>query len=219
MASEPQGDTKINSAFMKALTGNDPISFRSMYKEKVETFDPQFKLILLCNDVPAMDVNDLGVWNRCRCIKFPTVFVTNPTKPNEKLIDKFLKAKLVDFKYDFILLLIDYYKLYCKHGLIPTDNIMKLTNKYKIENDIFLEYTKACFKESDNHVGISVVYNHFNRWCFDNYPRGKKYGNKEIRSGIKKYYKIWPSVAVKIDDQDKTVVGIKNIELLDLDLE
>jgi phage/plasmid-associated DNA primase len=68
---------------MKFLTGNDPINARNLYKSKMETYQPQFKLALLCNDIPEMDSNDDAVWARCRCVEFPITFVDNPKTENQ----------------------------------------------------------------------------------------------------------------------------------------
>lgn len=67
------------------------------------------------------------------CIEFPTKFVNNPTKDNQKQIDYKLKEKLVNWHQDLMLLLIEKYKEYQINGLDTTENIMKFTQKTKEE--------------------------------------------------------------------------------------
>ena len=207
VASEPQGDSKINSGFMKLLTGNDPIPFRGMYKETVETFVPQFKLILLCNDIPVMDKNDQGVWSRCRCINFPSRFVDDPKKPHEKKIDRNLKHKISEWKNDFMLILIEYYKKYLETGLKPTKTIMTVTDEYKKDSDIFAEYIDDRLCESDTHIFMKDLYENFEEWFINNYNSKKIPSRKEILAGIKKYYDVKRTIRIK----DITSSGIEKV--------
>ena len=69
-----------------------------------------------CSESPAFA-------KRLKIIPFGTEFVENPTKPNEKKIDIDLSSKLPLWKQDFMLLLIEYYKIYLTNGLVITDNI------------------------------------------------------------------------------------------------
>ena len=67
--------------------------------------------------------------SRVVCIPFNTVFVENPEKENERKIDREIHNKLKLWKQDFMLLLIQFYKLYCIEGLdIPFD-VLKFTNE------------------------------------------------------------------------------------------
>jgi phage/plasmid-associated DNA primase len=95
-------------------------------------------MILLCNDVPQFDnQNDHAMWERCRYINFPITFVDEPKHDNQKKIDYNLSDKLVHWKEDFMLLLIDYYKLYIKEGLLPEQSVLKFTNEIKDEQNIY----------------------------------------------------------------------------------
>lgn len=209
IASEPQGDLKINSGFMKLLTGGDPIPYRNLYERTMQKFKPQFKMILLCNDIPEMDKNDEGVWNRCRCISFPTKFVINPTKSNERKIDKDLKRdKIPKWNQDFMLILIEYYKKYKKDGLISTNNINKMTLEYKMDSDIYLTYMAHFFEKSDSHISMNEIYKHFIEWkqsCNNN----NIYAHKDIRKEVSKYYDIISSVKTSMG----VTSGIKNIKI------
>ena len=95
---EPELGHKINSGFMKKLTGNDLLSARLLFSNEYTVFPPRFQLILVCNDIPDMDYNDQAqaVWKRSRVVDFPVTFVDNPQLLNERQIDEGLKDKLED---------------------------------------------------------------------------------------------------------------------------
>ena len=59
---------------MKELTGNDKIIARALFKEPVE-FIPQFKMLLMCNDLPNVASNDDGTWRSMEVVDFISRFV------------------------------------------------------------------------------------------------------------------------------------------------
>lgn len=82
LSSEPDNKNKLNGGFIKSLTEKDPITCRQSYSAKINTFSPNFGLIILCNDIPEFDKNDEAIRDRCMYIEFPTKFVDNPTLKN-----------------------------------------------------------------------------------------------------------------------------------------
>jgi phage/plasmid-associated DNA primase len=129
---------RINNSGFKFITDNEPMMARGLYDEKVTIVKPTHKIGLICNSLPRFEnPNDPAVQTHIRCIEFPTTFVTNPTKPNEKLIDKMIGEKLELWKQDFILLLIEYFALFKHEGLIETTNMYKFMKSMQI-----LQYEK-----------------------------------------------------------------------------
>lgn len=128
---EVEKNNKLNSGFIKFITGHDEIELRSCQNNKMVKFKPGLVTILVCNNIPDVDEMDKSFAKRLVVINFETVFVNNPKKINEKQIDKDLSLKIPKWKNDFMLILIEYYKMYKLIGLEPTDNILHWTNKYK----------------------------------------------------------------------------------------
>jgi P4 family phage/plasmid primase-like protien len=138
---EPKGNSKINTSFLKILTGkSDELTCRKLHSNDILTFKPEFKIIMSCNDRPLMDSNDAAVWKRSRCLNFPITFVDNPTKDNEKKIDRDLSIKMENWKSDFMILLLEYYKRYKEEGLTPTQNILKFTGEYNADSDYYQSF-------------------------------------------------------------------------------
>ena len=210
LASEPESNQKLNAAFIKLLTGNDPVSARNLYDNEVISFIPKFNLSLLCNDIPAFDKNDDAIWDRARCIEFPIKFVSKPTNDTQKQIDYKLKDKLVKWNKDFMLLLIEKYKEFEKNGLQTTENIMKFTMKTKEENDVFKQYLDERTENSDKHIHTSTLYDDFKIWFMTNNPNRKVPSNREFVKEIRKWCNI-----EKVKINNKTSTGIKNITVVD----
>jgi P4 family phage/plasmid primase-like protien len=211
IGSEPQGNDKINTGFMKGITGNDVIKGRGLFEKTEYSFKPQFKLTLLCNDIPKMDKQDDGVWSRCRCIEFPVTFVENPEKENEKKIDRNLDEKMKLWRNDFILLLLEYYKKYKEEGLKITDEIKKFTNTYKVEQNIISlfisEKIERCEKKK---IHLSNLYDEFEDWFNDEGFNSNLICKRDFNNKIKKIYNI-----ERIQIKGQRADGIKNIRIIE----
>ena len=154
LASETEGKQKINTGFIKGITGNDRCKARGLYSNDIITFIPKFKLILLCNDIPEVDKPyDNAFWNRCKCLNFPVLFTENPKNEFEKKINKNLKQELLNWKQDCMLLFLEYYKKYCEVGLTETQSIINSTKKYKKQNNFYSDFIDEYLIKSDgDHV-------------------------------------------------------------------
>lgn len=131
---EPSDDEKINIGLMKELSGGDKIMARALYKEPIE-FSPQFKMLLLCNQLPYVPSDDGGTWRRIRVVEFTSKFVEEPIEPNEFPIDYNLSDKMEHWGEGFMSMLIHYYKLYEKEGISEPYDVLKCTHEYKMSND------------------------------------------------------------------------------------
>ena len=80
---------------LKEYTGGDKISCRALYGDQI-TFEPQFKMVLTCNNLPSLSSSDRGVWRRVSVVEFISIFTDNPD-PTDKYqfqIDEGLNEKL-----------------------------------------------------------------------------------------------------------------------------
>lgn len=213
IASEPEKNCKLNTGFLKFITGRDTTTLRNCHSNETVDFSPKFLtflIFLICNDIPDCDDIDNAFSRRLRCINFPTEFVDNPINNKQKLIDTNINEKFDSWKNDFMLLLINYYKKYSEtKKLVCTDKILKWTNKYKEEADIYLTFLSNCTKASDGNTHCADLYTIFKIWFNENNPGVKKPTNKEFICGIKKYKKI-----EKIKINSKTQLGIRSLAIL-----
>ena len=121
---EPEADENINIGLMKELTGNDKITC-GLYKEPVE-FVPQYKLLLMCNDLPNIPSNDDGTWRRLEVVDFISKFVGEEDydKLDEKRHvykrDKEMRKKLPAWKLIFFGILLEEWMKYDVDDHNPT---------------------------------------------------------------------------------------------------
>ena len=140
VASEPEAGSKINTGFLKFLTGNDPISGRWLHGNNEISFSPQHSLWLLCNTIPSLEAQDEAVWDRSRVIEFPFRFVDHPRQDNERKIDRSLKRHLPALAPQLMLVLLEAYGRYKREGLNPTPRMQAFTQGVREENDPYSQY-------------------------------------------------------------------------------
>jgi len=80
-ASEANADQKLAEAFIKQVTGDEPMTARFLFKEFV-TFMPQFKLFLATNHLPHLSGNDPAIWRRVRTVPFNRRFLDHEQDHN-----------------------------------------------------------------------------------------------------------------------------------------
>ena len=211
MVSEPEVGDKLNSGFIKFITGGDTEMLINCHKNEMETFKANFITFLVCNDIPDMDNMDNAFINRIRCINFPTEFVANPTLPHQKKIDETLQTKLMLWKNDFMLLLLEYYNKFKQGNLTPPKNVLEWTDMYKEEVDMYYNFLNDCTEEAETHVSNVQLYIVFQEWFKKNYGNEKMPNNRGFLTGIRKYKNIERGLWI----DGKSTTGIKNIKFID----
>ena len=78
--SEPEKQDVIYGGKLKLMTGGDKMTSRGLFKG-TEEFKPQFKIILMCNDLPKLSGNDGGIWRRLEVVQYISKFTDDP-KPS-----------------------------------------------------------------------------------------------------------------------------------------
>ena len=216
-ASEPEKNDKFNSGFIKLITGNDSIKLRKCHSNDMITFQANFKIMMICNQIPDIDNMDKAFAKRLRCINFPTEFTANPHLPHEKLIDENLSLMLPLWKQDMMLLLLKYYPKFINGELKPTKNILKWTDKYKEETDIYLSFLneRTVVKEGRN-ITMPHLFEEFKDWFNENYPGDRYPQKKAFTAGITQHKTIHTSIRENRERIPSR--GIKNLVLAcDLD--
>ena len=174
-------------------------------------FTANFITLLICNDIPDCDDIDNAFSKRLRCLNFPTEFVNEPNKGNQKKIDVNINKNFDYWKLDFMLLLIDYYKKYNeKNELKPTPEILKWTNQYQENTDLYLQFINENTEENkEGHIHCATLYDTFKFWFKNNNPNSKIPSNKEFINNLKKYKNV-----CKVYVDNKSQLGIKNLQII-----
>ena len=96
-----------------------------------------------------------------------------------------------------------------KHELNPTENILKWTNQYKEDTDLYLQFLNENTEEADTNIKNTILYDNFKIWFKNNNPNTKIPNNREFYTGIKKY-----KIIEKVSFEGKSVHGIKHMKLI-----
>jgi P4 family phage/plasmid primase-like protien len=215
IASEPEKNSKLNSGFIKFITGRDSTTLRNCHSNDMIDFTAKFITLLICNDIPECDDIDNAFSKRLRCINFPTEFVLDPKGENQKKMDVNINQNFDYWKVDFILLLIEYYKKYMQTKQLSfTENILKWTNQYKEDTDMYLQFINENLEKTESEkdkILCTTLYETFKIWFKNNNPNAKIPSSKEFNKSTKKYV----AFKNKIRIGDKTQAGIEGYKLCD----
>ncbi len=188
---EPDEGEKMNVGLMKEFTGGDKIKARGLNKDPIE-FKPQFKMALLCNEMPEVPPNDIGTWRRMEVIEFKSRFVKIPRESNEFAVDEHLSEKLPLWRELFMALLIDvYYANYKKHGLVVPDEVKKYTLEYQKQCDNYIEFIIDAFddtKAKEDTIPINEMHDEFKLWYMEENNDHKAPSKKEFKAYLLKKY-------------------------------
>jgi P4 family phage/plasmid primase-like protien len=175
---EPEDDDKIYASFMKQITGGDYLTARALYKECTQ-YKPQFKLVMVCNDLPEIAAMDGGTWRRVRTVPFESEFVDeSPSKKNQFLKDDTIEDKIDDYwREPFIWLLLNkYYPDYLNNGIREPKEVTDRTKKYRKACDMYRDFIESTFevtKNEDDKIQINTVYTIFKQWFKEAYADSK----------------------------------------------
>lgn len=212
ISSEPEKNQKLNSGFIKFITGRDSTQLRACHQNEMVDFEPQFVTLFVCNDIPETDDLDTAFSKRLRCINFPTEFCDKPVKENQKQINIAINKKFNSWRNDLMLLLLEHYKVYqTENKLVATKNILKWTKKYESETDVYLQFLNECTEEKEGErLKMKTIVEHFRDWWKGNINPVPP-GRNTVIHGFRKHLEI-----KKIKISNIMAIGVKNIVIIDL---
>jgi|SaaInlV_165m_DNA_2_1040747.scaffolds.fasta_scaffold04887_3 P4 family phage/plasmid primase-like protien len=206
---ETEQDDMVNVGRMKELSGGDKIYARGLFKDPIQ-FKPQFKMILLCNELPKINADDNGTWRRIRVVQFISKFTDNPKLENEYPIDHMLSEKIHKWKEAFVYLLLQLYKKYKKVGLKEPQEVLEVTREYQRVSDLYNDFiTDNIAKKENCHIGLNETYRVFKDWFKNNStqsmrPPTRTYfkGKMEQKLGQKYEQNRWTGFTL-VDEEDE----------------
>ena len=164
---EPGEEETLNVGIFKELTGGDKVIARGLWKEPIE-FKPQFKLCLVCNDLPKIQSDDGGTWRRIIVIEHTSKFVDEPSKPNEFLLDEKLEENFARWAGPFVAMLIHIHATTDLKNIHMPAEVARDTKRYRMESNDMMMYLEEGIKEdkTETHVGVTIqaVYRDFRTW-------------------------------------------------------
>ena len=189
---EPEKSDKINTGFMKLISGGDDISARGLYKSEVN-FKLSASFVLASNIEPRLESNDGGIVRRLRVVPFDTKFVENPNrrKKFELPRDNELSRKLESWKEAMMYLLLKYYKHNYLTGDFPdprsvksrTLDYMANANVYQAFFNEKLVILDKKITEKNSRLGLLKIYEEFKLWYGENYS-GPPPSRADVKKGL-----------------------------------
>lgn len=166
---EPSEGESFNLGILKEISGGDRIMARALFKEPIE-FKPQFKILLLCNELPHVNSDDNGTWRRLRAIEFTSKFCDNPVEENEFPLDLDLSSKMEHWSEHFMsIILFVYYPKYRDEGIIEPQEVKDSTNEYRCLSDHLAQYLSARIISTaeceQSIVPIEDMLVDYREWC------------------------------------------------------
>lgn len=157
-SSETNAGTRLNIQRIKALSGEDPMTARYLYKE-FETFVPQLKLWLFVNHKPEINDDTIATWRRVRLIPFTNTFIKE--KADNRLGEK-LRAEAPGILAWLVRGCLEWQK----RGLAPVPEcIRQATGGYMKESDPITNFLEeCCVQGEDQEVRAGQLYDAFREW-------------------------------------------------------
>ena len=203
-------DEKINIGVLKEMTGNDRFYARGLYEEGDE-IKPMFTLMLQCNDPPKIPGHDQATWNRVRVILFESLFDANaPFDKSEQFrqkhftSDPYISDELKSLASALIYKILSFYKDYKEEEWFDPPEIVKPTNEYHSDNDIYSQFVNENISlDNNSSIRLMEMYNEFKYWYNTNHP---SYKNDKIdRNTMKKEI----SKKLKVKYENNRWIGCK----------
>jgi putative DNA primase/helicase len=164
---ETRDGGRLNESQAKELTGSDPVSGRSLYKNDV-TFIPSHQLLIQTNHRPVIRGDDHGIWRRIELIPFDVRF---DDQKNDTGLGQKLEAELPGI----LNWMIEGYQQFKEHGLSRPDTIKKAKAAYRNEEDIFTAWFGECCDTSKStaSTSLTILHRNFKFWVEEEGIRGE----------------------------------------------
>ena len=166
-------------------------------KKKGYEYIPQFKMVMPCNNLPAVPARDKGTWRRFRACPWTTEFVDGvpDRKLNQFKKDRTLTEKFKKWYSPLMWLLVNkYFKNLQenKYVLYEPSPVTECTRNYQKDSDVYLEFIDEYIEETNNEEdieSINLVYSMFSKWYLEANSE-KSPSKKEFMNYITSHTKI-----------------------------
>jgi P4 family phage/plasmid primase-like protien len=143
---ETEDNERFNMAIIKGMTGAALMAPRQLFRANQE-FEPQFKMVLMCNILPVVSGMDHGTWRRLRVVPFDSTFCVDPDPdvPSQFEMDIALDEKLMAWREQFMAMLVeDFYPEFETKRLVAPSQVMEATDGYKLKSDVVGRFVREC---------------------------------------------------------------------------
>lgn len=139
---EPNPNETLHSGLLKELTGGEQIKYRMLFSNIYHSYNPQFKIHIMTNDLPHIDGADEGIRRRIRVLPYISTFKPNNSESQIKSETAHVYVANTDIARQFMN---PYMKMAYMHLLFqyfnkswsfePTKTILENSQVYLSENN------------------------------------------------------------------------------------
>jgi putative DNA primase/helicase len=157
---ETEEDRRLNAARLKALSGEDTLTARHLYRPYFN-FRPQAKLWLRTNYKPRVSDHTPAMWERLRLIPFRAYF------PPERR-DKTLREKLRAEASGILNWLLAGVREWLQIGLREPLAVLEATESYRQEQDLIGQWiSERCVVDPRAVTAFKDLFEDYQIWCQD----------------------------------------------------
>lgn len=158
VTSEIKKEDRLSEDMVKRVTGGDSVACRFLHKEYFE-FVPQFKIWMLCNDLPHIRTGDKALWNRVIIIPTHTV----PAKMDRMLSEK---LKQPENKRALLNWAVEGFTKYLDQGLTVPESVASYIKQYRTKCDKLAAWLDDCTVHDTNGRSKQAdVKGSYDIWC------------------------------------------------------
>ena len=161
---EFQRDAVLNTAFTKLITGGDEITTRQLYKDNI-SFKPHFTPFIQCNNLISLKRIDAGIMRRIKVIKYPFMFVDEPTESwhKQKIYELKSLFETVNYYREYLLILLDTIRKYTVYNNVKIPKkVTDETEQYFIDNNPVKNFIDSFIvKQKPFKIKSTAIKEHF----------------------------------------------------------
>ena len=155
---EPPRGSKLASSAIKSFTGGAPLTAREL-RQGIFEFMPIGKVILECNNRPAINDSDDGIWRRTRIVLF------EHQVPKDR-IDLDLPDKLRGEYSGVLNWLVEGVLSWMSEGLPSPPSVREALEDYRRGSNDFVEWLNDCVvMDKESKLPSAELFRSYKDWC------------------------------------------------------
>ena len=148
---------RVDEILLKAITGEDPITTRQLYRPAF-TFVPQCKITIFGNSKPKLRSRDDGTWRRPICLPFTRTFTGSQADPE-------LKEKLKAEGSEILWWMVQGCLEWQREGLRVPAVLEAAKRQWRGEvDDVLCFLDECCQEDPQGRVRVGELHQAYRRW-------------------------------------------------------
>jgi putative DNA primase/helicase len=157
-ANEIEAGSRLSGQTVKTAVSTEHITARPLYGAPF-TFAPTHKLFIRGNHRPIVTDDDEGIWRRIQLVPFELDVPASDRDPG-------LEAKLLTEAPGILRWMVDGFRLWKLHGLMPPKRVLDASLAYRRESDLIAQWiAEHCEVDPSFEVGQRQAYSTYRTWC------------------------------------------------------